>query len=190
LLRVLDLSPSGNVRSILTTHNLNNLPPYHALSYTWGAPSELLNERGVTADLSYSILCNECILKVTKNLLDALLCMQRMGHMTFVDYFWIDAICINQEDDDEKGSQVYMMTDIYKAAQSVIVWLGESDEDTSLALEVLPTIATIPNNFFTKIDNSDIDLMDSIMNRYVCRHSPEHWRALVMFLRRNWFNRV
>ena len=39
---------------------------------------------------------------------------------------WIDAICINQEDDNEKGRQVQSMAKIYAYANRVIVWLGEA----------------------------------------------------------------
>jgi hypothetical protein len=40
---------------------------------------------------------------------------------------WIDAICINQEDVDEKTEQVRMMNEIYRAARRVSVWLGRPD---------------------------------------------------------------
>ena len=41
---------------------------------------------------------------------------------------WIDAISINQEDTQERNSQVAIMSDIYSRAESVIVWLGVEDE--------------------------------------------------------------
>jgi len=37
---------------------------------------------------------------------------------------WIDAICINQGDDEEKSKQVTRMRDVYKLARRVVVWLG------------------------------------------------------------------
>ncbi|KAH7305498.1 ankyrin repeat-containing domain protein [Stachybotrys elegans] len=43
-------------------------------------------------------------------------------------YFWIDAICINQSDLDERSAQVQIMPDIYRQASSVIVWLGVDKE--------------------------------------------------------------
>lgn len=39
---------------------------------------------------------------------------------------WIDAICINQSDDEEKAQQVLIMRDIYAQAEETIVWLGPS----------------------------------------------------------------
>ncbi|KAH8680700.1 heterokaryon incompatibility protein-domain-containing protein [Xylariales sp. PMI_506] len=40
---------------------------------------------------------------------------------------WIDAICINQQDDTEKSAQVIVMDRIYKQASSVIAWMGRDD---------------------------------------------------------------
>ncbi|UPL00019.1 hypothetical protein LCI18_010953 [Fusarium solani-melongenae] len=40
---------------------------------------------------------------------------------------WIDAICINQDDIEERTAQVSQMSRIYSAAKSVIVWLGRED---------------------------------------------------------------
>jgi Heterokaryon incompatibility protein (HET) len=39
-------------------------------------------------------------------------------------YFWIDAVCINQRDNEEKKRQVKLMTRIYEKASRVIVWLS------------------------------------------------------------------
>jgi Heterokaryon incompatibility protein (HET) len=190
LLKVLDPSPDGNVNCVLTIHGIREVPSYRALSYTWGPPSDLASEGGVTADRSYPISCNGGNLMVTKNLLDALSYMQRTRLITSEDYIWIDAICISQDDEDEKSSQVYMMFDIYSAAQSVVVWLGEEDEDTSLALEILPSVAAIPDDRIGRFDNLDLDFMDPIFEEYISPHSPTHWRALTMLMRKHWFNRV
>lgn len=42
--------------------------------------------------------------------------------------YWIDAICINQQDDAEKSTQVQAMRDVYDQAKLVIAWLGPSEE--------------------------------------------------------------
>jgi len=44
------------------------------------------------------------------------------------ELLWIDAICINQEDVDEKTQQVRIMNEIYRAARRVSVWLGRPDD--------------------------------------------------------------
>ncbi|PPJ57790.1 hypothetical protein CBER1_00114 [Cercospora berteroae] len=53
-----------------------------------------------------------------------------------VGWIFIDAICINQNDLDERSSQITLMGDVYKQAEEVIVWLGvkETMADASTAL--------------------------------------------------------
>ncbi|KAI0844790.1 HET-domain-containing protein [Daldinia vernicosa] len=58
---------------------------------------------------------------ITPNLLYAL---QRFRMPTEARMIWVDAICINQEDDDEKSRQIPFMRQIYRSASSVLVWLG------------------------------------------------------------------
>ena len=41
---------------------------------------------------------------------------------------WADAVCINQNDLDERSSQVSMMGHIYKNAHQCQVWLGTVEE--------------------------------------------------------------
>ncbi|KAF5624521.1 heterokaryon incompatibility protein [Fusarium sp. NRRL 52700] len=56
--------------------------------------------------------------------------------------FWIDAICMNQEDDDERSYQVSnMMAEIYRRASSVIAWLGDSDAYTKRAFDHMAKVA-------------------------------------------------
>ena len=45
---------------------------------------------------------------------------------------WVEAICINQKDNNEKAHQVAMMREIYSSCQKMIIWLGE-DLDTTEA---------------------------------------------------------
>ncbi|KIM97039.1 hypothetical protein OIDMADRAFT_131266, partial [Oidiodendron maius Zn] len=52
-------------------------------------------------------------------------------------YWWIDAICVNQGDLDERSSQVGLMTRLYKQAQMVHVWLGEESEDSARAMQLV-----------------------------------------------------
>ena len=48
---------------------------------------------------------------------------------------WIDAVCINQGDSEERNYQVSIMGEIFKTAQKAYVWLGPGDDDTNYALE-------------------------------------------------------
>lgn len=53
---------------------------------------------------------------------------------------WVNAICINQQDDVEKSHQVRRMKQIYEEAEDVMVWLGPEFEDSDLALNKLHSL--------------------------------------------------
>jgi hypothetical protein len=70
---------------------------------------------------------------MTKNLYSALL---RLRHSETDRTLWVDALCINQSDLDEKGQQVSLMREIFKRAGKVTMWLGEPEmEEPPLKLE-------------------------------------------------------
>jgi hypothetical protein len=47
--------------------------------------------------------------------------------------FWIDAICIDQGNRDERSKQVAFMSDIYNEAMELLVWLGEESSASRVA---------------------------------------------------------
>ncbi|TVY53017.1 Heterokaryon incompatibility protein 6,OR allele [Lachnellula cervina] len=101
----------NNLVCDLEVAHIDQLPTYEALSYCWGDPSDKI-----------PIECNASGgLAITKNLHSALHSLQLPKQSRLI---WADAICINQEDTEERSSQVRLMKDIYRCASSVIVWLG------------------------------------------------------------------
>lgn len=54
---------------------------------------------------------------------------------------WIDALCINQADDDEKGTQVAMMGRIFSSAQNVVACLGPQQNNSNIALNLMRILA-------------------------------------------------
>lgn len=49
-------------------------------------------------------------------------------------WLWIDAICVDQENVNERNQQIGLMADIYTRAVKVVVWLGPSHHDSDLAI--------------------------------------------------------
>lgn len=106
--------------------NLDGLPlvpEYEALSYAWGDHSQLR-----------TIEVNDSEFEVTSNLHAAL---NRLRLSNSDRVLWIDAICIDQTNLDERADQVSKMRQIYQRAQHVLVWLGKESEDSALAMRLL-----------------------------------------------------
>ncbi|KAL8858827.1 MAG: hypothetical protein Q9178_004744 [Gyalolechia marmorata] len=97
---------------------------YTALSYTWGDPS----------GPGFIILNDGHILSITRNLEAAL---RQFRSPTDLLSLWVDAICINQADAEDKRSQVGIMRQIYLSARQTWVWLGPSSTDSDEAMDTL-----------------------------------------------------
>lgn len=96
---------------------------YTALSYTWDAPAF---PRTIALD---GVEC-----PITENLYAF---FQRHRTPFGSQHLWVDALCINQLDLDEKAKQVSQMLTIFEKAYSVAVWLGEEGPNTKLAIDYL-----------------------------------------------------
>ncbi|KAK3658901.1 hypothetical protein LTR22_008726 [Elasticomyces elasticus] len=60
---------------------------------------------------------------------DAKNALMRLSTANEFGWLWMDMICINQSDNDEKSDQVSMMFNIYQSSQCVFIWLGEEAPD-------------------------------------------------------------
>ena len=98
-------------------------PEYYALSYVWGDPN-----------VTVPITVNGRTRLVTNNLGMALRYL-RKKEMSMV--LWVDAICIDQTNLTERNFQVQIMGRIFASAKKVIAWLGESSNDSNVALSVI-----------------------------------------------------
>jgi hypothetical protein len=117
-----DLSDSSSPISCTVTHvSLDNAPAYTALSYNWGDPSQC-----------HSILVNGARFTVTVNL-EAALRQLRLADEPLT--LWIDALCIDQNDEVEKSEQLDQMRQIYSQARSVIAWLGPAADNSDIAVQ-------------------------------------------------------
>ena len=95
---------------------------YDALSYTWGGDSNMKE-----------VLVDGRLMHLRENLWSFLNhCATTSLATKHHHNLWIDAICINQENDAEKGYQVKQMRKIYTQARSVIVWLGDASKQSRI----------------------------------------------------------
>jgi len=133
LLRILPRDDNDNdgLAVALVRTNLSDHPEYRALSYCWGGLDDLkpltvvFEDFAVGASSSVSNIPSDDLCRVefqiTTNLHDALVSCRRSKEW---GYLWIDMLCINQGDIDERSGQVRFMRSIYESAESVVVWLG------------------------------------------------------------------
>jgi hypothetical protein len=92
-------------------NDLASAAPYYALSYVWGTSTGKL-----------PIYLNRNHYQVTTNLESAL---RHLRHLKY-KLLWVDALCINQKDLDERESQIRYMKQIYTKSKQTLVWLGAS----------------------------------------------------------------
>ena len=135
--------PSG--RCSFETHVLSEAPKYISVSYTWG-PGEstvcvdeaVVNKEGVPRylqstdayhedddPLDFSFEIGGRQYPVSKNVHDFLSIL--LTRVETSERYWIDSLCINQEDVFERNAQVRMMGDIYETAAFVVTWLGRDE---------------------------------------------------------------
>jgi hypothetical protein len=102
-------------------HDFSTVHLYEALSYVWGS-----------SEKKRRVFMYSCSFDVTDNLYAALL---ELRHHTMERTMWVDAMCINQDNREEKEHQIRIMAKIYSQANLVIVWLGEAAEFSDQVLE-------------------------------------------------------
>ncbi|KAJ4403439.1 hypothetical protein N0V91_006491 [Didymella pomorum] len=103
--------------------SLDESPKYRALSYVWGDPS-----------VTKPILVDDTTVQVRMNLWTFL---DQMRNEQYWDALWIDALCINEDDLEERSEQVSIMGPIYTKATGVRAWLGPGTEIYVLAMHGL-----------------------------------------------------
>jgi hypothetical protein len=132
-IRLLELapahSPADDLHIRLVEHDvMKELYKYEPISYVWGPPV-----------FSESLFIDEdYVLKITKSLAEAL------RHFRLPDQprlLWADAVCINQNDSDEKSKQVLKMDVIYRQGSKTLAWLGRGFEDNHLSFDSVRNVA-------------------------------------------------
>lgn len=135
---------------------------YEALSYTWGSN-----------DKPQAVLIGGSLLPVTENLHTAL---SYLRDHQLERTLWVDAICINQEDEDEKNTHIPLMRAIYAQADRVIVWLGEPDHAGPNALDTIHQLAENKVLLYAGTESVDLSEADHV--------------ACMRLLRHDWFRRI
>ncbi|EHA25226.1 hypothetical protein ASPNIDRAFT_42414 [Aspergillus niger ATCC 1015] len=181
-----EMDGDGEICCDIFNIRLKDRPSYIALSYTWGAPTPEASVKGVTSIPNHHVKCNGDVIHITKNLHD-FLNRVRSDRKLCPRSFWIDSVCINQEDELERASQVAFMASIYRSADMVISWLGEQDahtEDAFSLIRFLGKTTVLENATINDTASGDsVDLCGQLLE------APE-WISLGKFWERTYFTRA
>lgn len=154
--RLLHIKPANDTTAALCCHihcvDLHDpdTPLYDAISYTWGG--EVFSQVLWVDDES----SQPSQIYITANLSDALRKFRRRDVSRFV---WADAVCINQQDDQEKSVHITFMTDIYRVAAKVLVWLGHNElgEEAITRIKPLRRLFEMPSAPISDVNKNEME---------------------------------
>ena len=171
----------------LRTVTLDDAPPYIGLSYVWGSEA---NKKSFVID-GHRV-------HITKNLAVALEHIQEDTEVLL----WIDALCINQLDTQEKSIQVLRMREIYAAAEFTLVWLGPSAGISDILMDYfeassrkcidmggVPTTLWGSTGIMDTVKNH-IDINPHMLNHYKQPHFQQMIKGYQDLVTRDWWSRV
>jgi hypothetical protein len=102
----------------LSAWPLDSAPPYNAISYTWGDPASTVD---ITVDGRNMVVRQNCEYVLQQ-------AFTKMNKK--IQYLWVDAICIDQSELQERSHQVAVMGKLYKRAAHVFACVGAHSDDS------------------------------------------------------------
>lgn len=158
-------------RHALSMSDLTIPVSYTAISYTWGEPK---------FDAKFE--CDGYVKMITRSLESALRHFRQEDRAVVI---WVDQICIDQGNNEEKAQQVPLMSRVYEHAINTVIWLGDSADDSDTALQLLKEI-NVRLQFL-----SEQTIHPTEFER-LCLPKPDSddWKAIWKLLSRPWFERL
>jgi len=178
--RLLDISDNDKICLVLTEDN--KLPPgipYVALSYCWGKDGGNLCTYTTNLDEHTTGIP---ITSLPQTIKDAVAACKLLGQT----YLWVDALCIIQDDPDDKNSQIPQMADIYSGALFALSAAGSSSVLEGCPLSP-PEMRPLPPKVFDLAYPTDrsspnggestgtVKAVIEKMEHERCRSLPGHW---------------
>lgn len=175
-IRYLVLEP-GKANEPLVCHlhaaAFSELPPFEAISYACGSGSKTAR-----------VLCDGQIIRITANLQNVL---RRIRLPDSQRKLWVDAICISQQNNEERSHQITLMEHIYKRAVKTLIYLGPDHGQGQDVSSLLAKINRMIDNKVKKLGSWD----------KLPPLKPEHrlardkrWKSLRKMVQTPWFSRV
>jgi hypothetical protein len=166
---------SDYLSATLETFSANDsCPQYNALSYTWSTYNS-----GATK--SWAIRIGEHDLPVLDSLEPFVQALRSRRALLDGTWWWIDSICIDQTNIQERDEHVRRMQDIYQNARDVIVWLGEQSLDSDCAIDFIHLLDAMNR---AGISTSELRTIFPEFRYFL------EWGALQRIFSRKWWTRV
>jgi hypothetical protein len=176
-IRILELNPGEEdaaLAGVVSVMDLAKAQSYFALSYVWGPAMKSDQLRTSEGDIP------------TTSSLTAALKRLRNGKKSVC--IWVDAICINQNDDHEKAIQIRMLPRIFHSADVVLGWIGDESEDSVKAIETLLQIRTL--DISPRDWPKELPTIPNTWRNGVPPYDDNVWWAIGDLFKREWFSRV
>ena len=166
LLEILHGDFDQQVACKLSVWPIDDAPPYYAISYTWGDPDSTAN---VTINGKQLVVRQNCEYV-----------LQQAFSSRACQYFWIDAVCINQQSVHEKNYQVAMMGQLYSRAAHVFACVGPHSNDSEFIIETCKRRESLFAEIHSKVGQER--LQTTHWHIFLGNAIPEHsWLALRCF---------
>jgi hypothetical protein len=175
------LDPDGSLLpASLHCFNLcdKDIPAYKTLSYVWGDPTSrwTMNIDGQCLQVLNSI----------KPFLE----LPRHRNDSKNRWWWIDSICIDETNLEERGAQVQMMGQIYRKSKETLVWLGPKSDDSDRAVEFLRSLSRYRFKFALQAPKDEKKQSKLMAELFIRDDRQDGWEALEKFFARPWWTRV
>jgi hypothetical protein len=95
---------------------------FAAVSYVWGDPNKTSTFTIDGKSLEVPVNLGEFLQELPRHI--------RRKEPSLPKRFWIDSICIDQDNDEEKPHQIRLLRTIYRDATCVLSWLGPAEESS------------------------------------------------------------
>jgi hypothetical protein len=175
LIQIIPARRSTDILScIMKTVPVDFKPEYTAVSYAWGS-----------TERTQPMLLNGRLVNITVNLETALRHFRSFIRIPYTAApLWIDALCINQDDNVEKSTEIQRMLSIYRGAIGVLAWLGPSDESSVAAMSKMNQFVEFYLHSGKSLTESAEEFVQKLENSHQCV------AEIQTLMQRPWFRRV
>lgn len=177
-IRLLKFTQDGDyISATLKAFSIDQpLPPYYPVTYTWTFDGKD-DHRGETIMMEME----GSLLPVPSSLGPFFDVLRAKGTLLDGTWWWIDSVCIQQSNFDERAHQVKLMQLIYRQATQTIAWLGESTSDSDLAMDFVDFLDETTRQELSVAETRSLLLKDQYL--------PQ-WAAFKNLLSRKWWSRI